>query len=464
MIGWASGRRSITFRITLMFALITIAVLLGLGLFIGKAVEQHFVEQDMEQLEGKTHLATHLLAQARTAADLATLQQPLHDALVGHHGLALAVVDAQGTVRFATPDAPFPPHLLAAAAAGPKPHTWVHAGVPWRGLATALPAGASGLPALHVAVALDISHHAQFLAAFRLQLWLYVALAALLVGLAGWMAVRNGLAPLQTMRQRAAGVTASRLDTRLDLGSVPVELMDLARALNEMLARLQDSFQRLQDFASDLAHELRTPISNLMTETQVALTQARSPDEYRDILASNIEEFERLARMVADMLFLAKADNGLMIPNQETVDLAAQVRALFDYFEAVSDDKGLRLSLQGQAQVPGDTLMLRRALANLLANAVRHTPAGGQIRVTLEHAAPHQVALRLHNSGEPIAPEHLPRLFDRFYRADPSRHRSADGAGLGLAITRSIVVAHGGQIRVSSDASGTEFTLTLPAG
>ena len=457
-----AGRRSITFRITLVFALITTAVLLGLGLLIGQAVEQHFVEQDMDQLEGKTHLAGHLLAQAHTHTELKGLAQGLNDSLVGHHGLALAVVDVQGTVLFATPDAPFPLRMLGAEGVSNKPQTWTDAGVPWRGFSTAVQSGVQGVPPLHVAVAVDISHHAHFMASFRLQLWLYVALAAVLVGLLGWMAVRRGLAPLQAMRQGAAGVTASRLNTRLDLATVPVELADLASTLNDMLARLQDSFQRLQDFASDLAHELRTPISNLMTETQVALTQARSPAEYRDILASNIEEFERLARMLGDMLFLAKADNGLMVPNREAVDLGEQVRELFDYFEALSEDKGLRLSLHGSAEVAGDKLMLRRALANLLANAIRHTPHGGDIRVTIDSADERSVVLRVINSGDAIAPEHLPRLFDRFYRADPARHRSSEGAGLGLAITKSIVLAHGGQIAVSTGGQGSCFEVRFP--
>jgi two-component system heavy metal sensor histidine kinase CusS len=457
-----SGRRSITFRITLVFAMITTAVLLGLGLLIGHAVEQHFVEQDMDQLQGKTHLAAHLLAQASTPAELAALNRQLDESLVGHHGLALAVADAKGTVLFSTPDAPFPPRMLKPVGVLKQPQRWEQGGLPWRGLSTAVATASSEQPVVQVAVAVDISHHAHFMAAFRLQLWLYVAVAAALVGLLGWLAVRRGLAPLQAMRQGAAGVTASRLDTRLDLQAVPVELVDLATTLNDMLARLQDSFARLQDFASDLAHELRTPISNLMTETQVALTQARSPDEYRDILASNIEEFERLTRMLGDMLFLAKADNGLMVPNREAVDLGEQVRELFDYFEALSEDKGLRLSLHGSAEVEGDKLMLRRALANLLANAIRHTPSGGDIKVSVLTAADGGAAVSIFNTGEPIAPEHLPRLFDRFYRADPSRHRNGEGAGLGLAITKSIVNAHGGHVGVRSDTEGTVFEVRIP--
>lgn len=298
------------------------------------------------------------------------------------------------------------------------------------------------------------------MASFKRTLWLFVAVAAALAGALGWAAVRRGLAPLQAIRQGAAGITASRLHYRLAVDSVPVELAALAQTLNDMLARLEDSFVRLKEFSSDLAHELRTPITNLMTETQVALTKARSADEYRDVLASNAEEYERLARMIGDMLFLAQADNGLIVPNREPVDLAREVRELFDFFDALAEEKSLQLSLSGSAHISGDKVMLRRALANLLSNAIRHTPQAGSIRVRIERENG-STKLAIENSGEPIPTEHLSRLFDRFYRVDPSRHGSGEGAGLGLAITRSIIRAHGGEISVKSGLDGVCFEMRL---
>jgi two-component system, OmpR family, heavy metal sensor histidine kinase CusS len=311
-----------------------------------------------------------------------------------------------------------------------------------------------------VAVAIDIAHHEHFMHSFRRTLWLFVSIAALVVGLLGWVAVRRGLAPLQAMRKGAAGVTASRLDYRLTLETIPLELAELAQTLNEMLARLENSFHRLQDFSSDLAHELRTPISNLMTQTQVALTRPRSADEYRDVLTSNAEEYERLARMIGDMLFLAQADNGLIVPNKQPVDLLEQMREVFDFFDALAEEKLLQLTLTGKGQVTGDKLMLRRALANLLSNAIRHTPPEGRIVVEIE-STPNGTILRIKNTGETIPVEHLERIFDRFYRADPSRHRSGEGAGLGLAITRSIIRAHGGEITVSAWTEGVCFTIRM---
>ena len=451
---------SITTRLTLLFAAAATAVLLALGLLVGNEVERHFIEQDMEVLTGKTHLAAHLLEQVRTQADFNALPRQLEDSLVGHHGLAVVVLDGNGRRVFATANAAFPPDLLDAARVGAKPRSWTQAGLPWRGISTLLPTADKQLPPMRVAVAVDISHHEHFMESFRRTLWLFVVVAAVLVGFLGWIAVRRGLAPLQAMRQRAAGVTANRLDTRLSLDAVPAELAELAETLNEMLARLEDSFQRLKDFSSDLAHELRTPVSNLMTETQVALTRARSASEYREVLASNAEEYERLARMIGDMLFLAQADNGLVVPQREPVDLAEQVRELFDFFDALAEEKRLQLALTGSGQVSGDKLMLRRALANLISNAIRHTPAGGTIRVAIE-ACSEGTKLTVENSGEPIPLEQMARIFDRFYRADPSRHGGGEGAGLGLAITRSIVRAHGGEIAVRSSADGVRFELKI---
>jgi two-component system heavy metal sensor histidine kinase CusS len=235
-----------------------------------------------------------------------------------------------------------------------------------------------------------------------------------------------------------------------------------------MLERLQDAFKRLSDFSSDIAHELRTPISNLMTETQVALSRTRDATSYRATLESNAEEYERLARMIADMLLLAKAEYGQMgdwiTAHGERVDLAQEVHNLFDFYEALAEDQGVRLELQGECQVWGDRLMLRRAVSNLLSNALRYTPRGGAVRVVLGVEG-ERALLVVENPGPTIDATHLTRLFERFYRADPSRQQATgEGTGLGLAITQAVVQAHGGSIQVSSDNGLTRFSMELPLG
>lgn len=457
------GHRSVTFRLTLLFASVSTTVLLLLGLLIGSLVEQHFEELDMDLLQGKLELLRHSLQKARSAADLAALPGQVEDALVGHHGLAVLILGPGGQTLYRSADALFPPELLAAAPDRPRrPLRWddPERG-PLRGIAAQASTGmAAAAPAL-VAVSTDLAHHEHFMHAFNAALWTVVGLAALLTGFLGWLAARRGLAPLREMSLRAAGITAKRLDQRLAVAAMPAELAEVAHTLNEMLARLEESFRRLSDFSSDLAHELRTPVSNLLTQTQVTLSKPRTLEQYQDVLASNAEEFERLSRTIADMLFLAKADNDLIVPHREPVDLGAEAGSLLEFYDALVEEKGITLKRSGGGRVQGDRLMLRRALNNLLSNAVRHTPAKGQIEVAIEEAGTATV-LSVSNTGAGIAPEHLPRLFDRFYRVDAARQRFGEGAGLGLAITRSIARAHGGEVTVACDGGRTAFTLRLP--
>lgn len=459
-----SNRLSLTLRLTLLFAAASTVVLLVLGLVIEGAINEHFVEQDMELVEGKLELARHALAHTRTSADLAELPQRLDDSLVGHHSLAVGVIAASGEVLFATHGMPFPANLLQPDLGEGRlgPVIWHNVHGNFRGVAQRLSVAVPGMPPVRVIAAAEVTHHLDFLAAFRSTLWLFVAVAAVLMGVLGWGVTRRSLAPLREMQRGAAAVTASRLDVRLSADAVPVELAALAEALNAMLARLEESFRRLSDFSSDLAHELRTPISNLMTQTQVGLARERSADEYREMLYSNCEEFERLARMVSDMLFLAKADNGLMTPGKESVDLQQEVRDLFDFYEALAEEQGIVLKQSGMAQVTCDRLMLRRAISNVLSNALRHTAREACVQVLIQEQSGF-ACVSVSNPGETIAAEHLPRLFDRFYRADASRHRSSEGAGLGLAITRSIVQAHGGEVAVRSAQGETCFELRIPS-
>lgn len=461
---------SLTTRISLLFAAAAAAVLLATGAFLSRAVERHFVETDRHELQGHLELVRRLLERvdSRQAFDL--LPQNLDDALVGHHGLAVAVVDARERIWFASAGGGFPHALLrekdcADAAASVRCldgdlRQWRQAGHDYRGMVVPLRAGNG--ETLKVALALDIHHHEMFMSRFHEQLGIAMALAALVTAILGWAATRRGLAPLHRVTELAADVSAERLDSRLPTAGQPAELQPLILSFNAMLERLEVSFQRLSAFSADIAHELRTPVSNLLTQAQVILGRDRSAQAYREALQSSAEEYERLARMIADMLFLAKADNRLLVPRREVVDLARAARELIEFHGIVAEEKGVCLHLEGEATVMGDTLMLRRALSNLLSNAIRHCAAGGAVTIRLESGAD-EVAVSVENPGD-IAAEHLPRLFDRFYTGDPARRHGGEGAGLGLAIVRSIVAAHGGAITAASRDGLTRFVIRLPSG
>ena len=461
-------RQSITFRLALWFGLASTAVLLVIGVVVGMFVERHFLDLDRGELQGKMQLVRHVLETLNSTAGIDALPARMSDALTGHDSLAVGITRSDGTPLFATVGSAFPKPLVNGASEGdlsesPALVSWQHDGRTFHGFATKVPTGAPGLPFAVVAVALDFAAHRQFMASFYEILWFAIATGILSTGLFGWIAARRGLAPVREMTGVAKSITASRLHDRLQTESLPKELVELAGAFNGMLSRLEESFGRLSEFSSDLAHELRTPIGSLMTQTQVALSRTRSAEEYREVLYSNSEEYDRLARMIADMLFLAKSDNGLIVPRSEAVDLDFELRQLFEFYDALAEDQGVELTLSGTGTVDGERLMIRRALSNLLSNAINHTSHGGRVTVRIEQGRDRSTVCALENPGDDIAPEHLPRLFDRFYRVDPSRQRSTDGAGLGLAITKSIMLAHNGTVRVSSSGGMTRFEIEFPA-
>ena len=454
---------SLTARLAALFAALTACLLVLVAVLFGRMLDAHFQELDAHDLHGKLTLIRNAL-QASSAPPLSSTPFAVLDqSFVGHENVGVLLRDTEGRVLHVIHPEHFTPAQQAGARLADAANEWTVDGHPHRGLAVRidLPTAAVGSEAIDVLVALDLSHHAHFLATVRKATWAGVALAALVAALFGWFAAHRGLAPLRRVTDTARRLSARQLDQRLAVDDAPLEVRDHVDAFNGMLARLEAAFQRLADYSADIAHELRTPISNLMTQTQVALSRPRTTDEYQDILASNLEEYERIARMVSDMLFLAKAEEDTLAHAGETIDLAREADALIDFYEALADERQVRIIRRGQASVHGDRLMLRRALSNLLSNALRHTPAGGEITIAIDADA---IAVRMavSNVGDPIDADQLERIFDRFHRGSTQRARHGEGAGLGLAITRSIVRAHGGEISAHSAEGVTRFAITLP--
>lgn len=311
----------------------------------------------------------------------------------------------------------------------------------------------------------------QELAELRLILASCIAVGVAAAALAGWLLAGRALAPVERLTTQARHITAERLAERLPMPNPDDELGRLAAAFNDMLQRLDRSFEQLRRFTADASHELRTPLTALRLVGENALRIEGMPAEARDVIGSMLEEVDRLARLVDDLLQLARADAGQAGPKLESCDLAALARDVTEQLGVLAEEKhlALRVAADGPAPVRGNPMLLRQALQNLVDNAIRHGPTGSEVSVSVGCAGDRVTAeIADHGPGIPI--EHRERVFERFFRLDAARSRRHGGAGLGLAITRWIVDAHRGRVEViatNGTAPGSEpgatFRIELPA-
>ena len=293
-------------------------------------------------------------------------------------------------------------------------------------------------------------------------IFLLVLTGAALSALAAVAITRRSLRPLAVMTSAIRHVEAARLDTRLSSEALPRELEPLAREFDAMQERLRDSFERLSRFSADLAHELRTPVTNLMGEAEVSLSRTRSAEEYRTVLESSLEELGRLSRIIESLLFIARAEKAARIPQPESFDLRRETGAVVEFYDLLATENDLGIEVHGEGRIAGDRALVRRALGNLLSNSIQYTGPGGRIAISIEPSEG-EVRVRVADSGPGIAARHLDRIFDRFYRADEARSQYPGGSGLGLSIVRSIMDLHGGTVTIESvDDGGTVATLTFP--
>jgi two-component system heavy metal sensor histidine kinase CusS len=271
---------------------------------------------------------------------------------------------------------------------------------------------------------------------------------------------KRGLRPLGEMTESLERIGPAHLNERVAPAGWPRELQPLAIAFDHMLDRLEDSFTRLSQFSADLAHELRTPIANIMGEAQVALTRDRAPGEYREVIESAIAECERLSGIVDNLLFVARVDAAREPIQRESFDGRAAAEKIATFYRTVAEDRHVAINCTGAGEIYADLVLFERVVSNLVDNALRFTADGGEIRILITIHDTHSEVV-VSDNGSGIAPEHLPRVFDRFYRADSSR--SSDGAGLGLALVKSIVDLHGGSAKIESELHrGTTVTLIFP--
>lgn len=351
------------------------------------------------------------------------------DAEPGGHGAAIRSLN--GSQFFA---------VAARAAIGHSDHSWI------------------------AQIAVDRNRDQALLGAYRQWLWLVLGVAVVICPLIAYRIATQGLRPVQEITKTAERTGSQNLKTRIDPAGYPVELAALAQKFNAMLDRLDEAFGRLSRFSADIAHELRTPVNNIRGEAEVSLRKGRSLEEYRDALGSCLEESTRLSELIESLLFLARAESPGRHLVREPVQVVKELEAVRDYYEPVAADSGVALSVTASDEIEAnlDRVLFQRAIANLVENAVSHTPAGGNVSLAA-HADDGVVCINISDTGEGIPPQHLSHVFDRFYRADSARSSRGGHMGLGLAIVQAIVELHGGSIDISSELSrGTRVSMALP--
>jgi heavy metal sensor kinase len=453
--------RSIAWRLALAFALVCALVLSAIGVFLYRSLAAEIAYRDDLALLGRLEQVRALLADS-DSLDALQARPRLYQNMLGNLDSLLLVRRADGSSVIAINPRQRDLPTLNAIPREQAPQrsdvlTWQAPDGAELALLSGEAQGPNGEP-LTVIAGKVLSEREQMLGSYRMRLYLSVGLGALLAFALGLLLLRRGLQPLRQLSEAVRGIDLRSLDQRLPAIGTPAELLEPVQALNGMLARLDDSVQRLSQFSADLAHEIRTPLHTLLASNGQALNHPRSTEEYQEVLASNMEEFERLKRMAENLMFLARAEQAERALNLQTLDLLGVGGELCDYFEALADDRDLRLDNQLHGELLADQQLLQRALGNLLANAVRHADQGSVISLR-RRDEPDECWLQVHNHGPAIAQEHLSKLFDRFYRVDPSRAEPGDSGGLGLAIVQSIMQLHGGQVRVSSDADSTVLEL-----
>ncbi|MDQ6654335.1 MAG: heavy metal sensor histidine kinase [Verrucomicrobiota bacterium] len=453
--------RAIASQLVLLFTLAAALVLCcGLGVLYWMVV-RHAFEEDNEVLADK-------LAAVRADLDNAAGPQALHEELkllragqrvtywVRVLNAAGATVAESAEMAAVLPPQKFP--APSAAGTSMSDVTSYRSDGRWFALVSAHEL--AGNQRYTVQLAQDRSADADFTREFG-ELFVGVLVCGIIAsGVIATTVTRRGLRPLAEMTQALERIGPTHLNERVAPAGWPRELQPLATAFDAMLVRLEDSFKRLSQFSADLAHELRTPVTNMRGEAEVALTRTRSPEEYREVIESTAAECEQLSGIIDSLLFLARAEAAREPVEVREMDGRAAVEKLIAFYEMIAEERHVTITCDGNAAVVADPLLFTRALSNLIDNALRFTPDGGAITIALEALADGTKVV-VQDTGSGISPKDLPRIFDRFYRADVSR--SSQGTGLGLSLVKSIMELHGGTAAVESGAEqGTAVTLKFP--
>ncbi|ODS89986.1 MAG: two-component sensor histidine kinase [Devosia sp. SCN 66-27] len=456
----ADKTASIAARLTLWYAVLSITLIVAAGSVMYWVLAERLRQEDDQLLAGRiAELRAILLLHPASSA---AFQEEVKREATMLPGIQVQVRDARGELVIEAP--------AAHAAIFDDRHLSLskeERGTDWRspdgGIYRVMSAQVAVGAGFTVQVAMSRSKEEELLAAYRRTLWLAISAALLIAVAAGYLIARREMRPVSKLAALVADLNAAELHRRVGDDDWPRELKPLATNFDQLLARLEDAFARMSQFSADIAHELRTPLHILQGEAEIALTRANSSDAYRTCIESAAEEYQRLTRMVDALLFLARAEQPDAQLDKKPLQLDREIAAVCDFYQAMADEQSVDLVVQGTGQVMADAGLLRRALGNLIANALHHTPTGGQVVVEARDTPDRAAEIVVSDSGDGIAPEDLAHVFDRFYRADSARSRQGAGTGLGLAIVKFIMQLHGGTVSIQSELGrGTTVTLTFP--
>lgn len=442
------------------------AVVIGL-LYVGLATN---VKRLSEQIMSDELDVCRALIQNRPNDSHALREEVEIDSAVRRYQkFYIRVVDDTGHSLFTTPgmDQELTPLRLAGEAAKQSGIFWLKgaSGKPYRTVIARVSHGDAQREFWTIQLAMDLSQELEILSQQRIWVWIVLLIAAVLCTRAGIAAAKWGTHPLREVSETARHIGSSTLNERLRTEGYPSEIASLATTFNAMLQRLEDSFARLSRFSADIAHELRTPVNNIRGESEVALVQVRTGDYYRDTLGSCLEESVRLSDLIESLLFLARCESPGERLNRQHHSILTLLSNVQEYYEAAAAESGVNLRLECDKGLLGnvDGPLLQRALGNLVSNSIAHTSAGGSVLLSATER-PRQLYIQVIDTGAGISAEALPKIFERFYRADPARVRRPGGTGLGLSIMRQIVFLHGGDVKIESEVGvGTTVSLILPS-
>jgi two-component system heavy metal sensor histidine kinase CusS len=462
---------SIALRMTLWYALSTFTLIAVATGALYSVLTTTMYQEDLRDLADNLNNARLLLRSS--AADQFGRSPPQRPSWAPPHQpeIYLRVLDSNGRTLTETPgmgdELPSPNRTELASISSPngdRRDAHSRSGKPFMTLIVRVAGQSERDPPQFMQVALDREHAEYLLARYRERLWLVLGTSLVLCALAGYLIARSGMRPIQQISRTAARIRSTTLDERIDAHGLPAELAGLAETFNSMLDRLEQSFLHISHFSDDVAHELRTPINNLHGEIEVALSKARSGDEYREILGSCLEECTRISRLIQTLLFLARSDTTADALQRERIDVGLELRKVEEFYGAAATDAGVVLRVCGDVGESAEVnrTLFQQAVGNLVSNAIAHTPPGGTITVNA-HADQRQLTVSVSDTGCGIHREHLPRVFDRFYRVDQARASSGQNVGLGLAVVKSIATRHGGHVDIDSEVGhGTEVRVVLP--